>query len=374
MAVARAVHRPDPPSGDASRAADELAGAAPATIQFRQRSLGAGYTAFPNAVLRSPRLNPTAKVVYGLLLSYAWQQGRTWPGQDVLASDLGVTARTIRTALADLKAVGLISIEQRGLRQTNVYWIEPLEAFAQAEAPPEEPAGAPSPAVAQDPGGFRSERKNFSGLDRKLVAALDRKPASDKEDSPEEDAKEQHHRPPAGPQPPLAPTSPETHEDTGAVDDALFELLISHGISQRIAQGLATTCDARVIKQQIRWHPYRPGVKNPAGALVEAIKQNWPAPPAWLDAQEHAAAVVRQAEEEARRQAQDEARRREWAAKPPEERVHGRLQFWIQKQRLKGGREPTEAEIAARRAELLAELVGAPTADDQAAAQPGAVS
>jgi hypothetical protein len=92
------------------------------------------------------------------------------------------------------------------------------------------------------------------------------------------------------------------------------------------------------------------------------------APSAWLDAQEHAAAVARQAEEEARRRAEEEAHRREWEAKPPEERVAGRLQFWIQKQRLKGGREPTEAEVAARRAALLAEL-GAP-----AAAGPGAVS
>ena len=88
---------------------------------------------------------------------------------------------------------------------------------------------------------------------------------------------------------------------------------------------------------------------------MRAIRDAWPPPPTWLEAQEHEASVARQAEEEAQRQAEDDARRREWEQKPPEERIAGRLQFWLLQQRAKG-REPTEAEIAARRAELLAAL------------------
>jgi hypothetical protein len=68
-----------------------------------------------------------------------------------------------------------------------------------------------------------------------------------------------------------------------------------------------------------------------------------------LEAQEHTAAVARRAE--------DEARRREWAAKPPKERVRGRVLSWIQEQRLKAGRDPTPAEVAAERARLVAEMV-----------------
>jgi hypothetical protein len=107
------------------------------------------------------------------------------------------------------------------------------------------------------------------------------------------------------------------------------------------------------------WHPHRPPATNPAGALVQAIREGWPAPPAWAAAQQRTAAAARRAEEEAHRQAEEERRRREWAAKPPEERIAGRLQFWVMGQRAKR-REPTAAEVAAKRAELLAGLSRAP--------------
>jgi hypothetical protein len=53
----------------------------------------------------------------------------------------------------------------------------------------------------------------------------------------------------------------------------------------------------------------------------------------------------------------EEARRREWETKPPEERVAGRVQFWLVGQRRKG-RAPSEAEVAAKRVEFLAQLAG----------------
>ena len=132
-------------------------------------------------------------------------------------------------------------------------------------------------------------------------------------------------------------------------------------MTRRIAQELVRTHPAEAIEQQVAWQAYRPPAKSPAGALVQAIRDAWPPPPAWPEAQEHAATVARQAEEEAQRQAEDEARRREWAAKPPEERIAGRLQFWLLGQRAKR-REPTAAEVAAKRAELLAQLAVPPPA------------
>jgi hypothetical protein len=123
----------------------------------------------------------------------------------------------------------------------------------------------------------------------------------------------------------------------------------------RIVSDLATKHPAALIRQQVEWQRYRPAAKSPAGALVQAIRDAWPPPPAWVEAQEHAATVARQAEEEARRCEEDEAHRQEWEAKPPEERIAGRLQFWLAGQRRKG-REPNEAEVAAKRAALLTEL------------------
>ena len=52
------------------------------------------------------------------------------------------------------------------------------------------------------------------------------------------------------------------------------------------------------------------------------------------------------------------ARRRAWLQKPPEERIAGRLQFWVLGRRAKR-HGPTVGEIAARRAELPAELPAA---------------
>ena len=122
-----------------------------------------------------------------------------------------------------------------------------------------------------------------------------------------------------------------------------------------MAQRLCLTHEAQAIRDQLAWQASRPAPKNPAGALVHAIRDRWPAPAAWLEAQAQLVAVARQAEAERQTRAEEEARRREWEQKPLEERIAGRLQFWVLGQRRKG-REPAEAEVAARRAELLAEL------------------
>jgi hypothetical protein len=132
-------------------------------------------------------------------------------------------------------------------------------------------------------------------------------------------------------------------------------------VTPRIARCLLTAHGAQAVREQLAWHPHRPPAANPAGALVQAIRERWPAPPAWRTAQERAAASARRAEAERREREAEERRRREWLQKPPEERIAGRLQFWVMGRRARR-HEPTAAEIAARRAELLAELATAPPA------------
>ena len=124
-------------------------------------------------------------------------------------------------------------------------------------------------------------------------------------------------------------------------------------MTRRIAQELVRTHSGEAIRQQVAWQAHRPAAKSPAGALVQAIRDAWPPPPAWTEAQEHAAAVARQAEEERRRRAEDETRRREWAAEAPGGADRGAPAVLAPGQRAKR-REPTPAEIAAKRAELLA--------------------
>jgi biotin operon repressor len=80
-----------------------------------------GFTILPNVILRDPRFSFGAKLCYAVLLSYAWQKDRCFPGQDRLAADLGVTPRSVKTYLRELRESGIVEVTQRGLTKTNVY-------------------------------------------------------------------------------------------------------------------------------------------------------------------------------------------------------------------------------------------------------------
>ncbi len=65
-------------------------------------------------------LSNTAKLVYACLNHYANGQGECSPGEVALSAKLGISVRTARRALADLRAQRLITVEARG-QLTNVY-------------------------------------------------------------------------------------------------------------------------------------------------------------------------------------------------------------------------------------------------------------
>jgi hypothetical protein len=296
-----------PPFGAQAERPPGGAGAAPftkvATAVVRGRGLG---------------LSPWAKLLYVALCSYADPRGGCFPGYATLRADVGCGVNQLTRAARELEAAGLITRRRRGQGHPTRYTVH-APGEAPAEAPQTLPEGGSSftPSVNQD------------SLHRGA-----------EQDSGDQDSAEQHQ-----PAPPSA----------GADDDALVATLAGHGVTPRIARSLLRAHGAQVLREQLAWHPHRPKATNPAGALVQAIREQWPAPPARRAAQERAAAVSRQQEEERRHREEEEHRRREWQQKPPEERIAGRLQFWVLGRRAKR-QEPTAAEIAARRAELLAEL------------------
>ncbi len=91
------------------------------TVVVEDAALRAGFTMVPNRILRAPGLSAGAKLTYALLLSYAWQDGSCFPGQERLAVDIGLSVRTVQTYIAELKAGGFIRVELRGMGQTAVY-------------------------------------------------------------------------------------------------------------------------------------------------------------------------------------------------------------------------------------------------------------
>ena len=87
------------------------------------KSLRHGFAQMPRPVLRYPGLSLNSKATYCLLLSYAWQDNFCFPGQDKMAQELGITGRSVRKYLAELKKHKLIDWKKRGYSKTNNYYI-----------------------------------------------------------------------------------------------------------------------------------------------------------------------------------------------------------------------------------------------------------
>ena len=104
-------------------------------VIVEDETLAAGFTQIPNLVLRRSDLSPGAKLTYMALLSYAWQEDHAYPGQDRLATDMGVSERSVITYLKQLQESGLITIRRRGLGMTNIYVLHRLIPRSEKSAP-----------------------------------------------------------------------------------------------------------------------------------------------------------------------------------------------------------------------------------------------
>lgn len=80
-----------------------------------------GFTQVPNFILTNKDLSVGAKLAYAMLLKYARQDDRCFPGQARLAEDMGAGERSVRTYLNEIEAAGLLEVKQQGLGRTNLY-------------------------------------------------------------------------------------------------------------------------------------------------------------------------------------------------------------------------------------------------------------
>lgn len=80
-----------------------------------------GFTQVPNFLLKDPTLSANAKVVYSMLLSYAWHNNLVFPGQERMADDLGTSQPTIARAIQELETHGWLDVQRRGQGKTNLY-------------------------------------------------------------------------------------------------------------------------------------------------------------------------------------------------------------------------------------------------------------
>jgi len=80
-----------------------------------------GFTQVPNHALENNKISPGAKLTFAMLLKYAWQNDFCFPGQDRLATDMGVSRQSANTYLQELQSEQFILIKRRGQGKTNIY-------------------------------------------------------------------------------------------------------------------------------------------------------------------------------------------------------------------------------------------------------------
>ncbi len=183
----------------------------PGTLLIEDETLRAGFTQIPNRVLHARNLSRDAKLLYGFLLSYAWQQGRCFPGYAQLCVAMGASPSIVRKYMRELEAVGLLVQKRRGLGKTNLYTLCSLSR-ATLE-PPLPPRRAETDD--QERGSLVSDDQDCGSLvsndqDALLSDALESNPCSGKEDSTEKDTNEEGFDS-------KGTTPPAEHADDGAV-------------------------------------------------------------------------------------------------------------------------------------------------------------
>jgi len=103
-------------------------------VIIENEMLRAGFAALPYLVLRDVRLSMGARLAYAVLLSYAWQEGSCFPGQDRMAADLGVSPRNLRRFLSELRELGYISWRKVMPGGTNTYYLHDVKSKLKSEA------------------------------------------------------------------------------------------------------------------------------------------------------------------------------------------------------------------------------------------------
>jgi hypothetical protein len=102
---------------------------------LRQNELAgapAGFVKVPSRVVFATELSPAARLVLMGLFAYDWKvngkrKGYVYPAQGALARYLGLSKRTVQTAVRELETEGYIRVDRGGGRnQTNRYYLAAL--------------------------------------------------------------------------------------------------------------------------------------------------------------------------------------------------------------------------------------------------------
>jgi hypothetical protein len=86
------------------------------------KPLTKGFAPCPNWLLCRPEVSFGAKATYSRLVQFADKDGVAWPSQDVLAKELGIKTRQVKTYIQELVRFSLIAACLNGMPASNSYY------------------------------------------------------------------------------------------------------------------------------------------------------------------------------------------------------------------------------------------------------------
>jgi transposase-like protein len=119
------------------------------TMLVEDASLPRGFVQLPKAVLYARNLSRDAKLLYAVLLGYAWQERHCFPGYQRLCHDLQASENAVRKWMRELEDAHLISQRRRGQGRTNLYLFHALRT-AQLEVQDQHKLAVVEPQVSED--------------------------------------------------------------------------------------------------------------------------------------------------------------------------------------------------------------------------------
>ena len=79
-----------------------------------------GYFTIPRYII-DLRISISARLLYCVLLDFAWNNGFCFPGQEKLGERMGLGRQQVNRLINELKGAGLVGVKRRGLGKTNLY-------------------------------------------------------------------------------------------------------------------------------------------------------------------------------------------------------------------------------------------------------------
>ncbi len=266
-------------------------------IEILDPNLRLGFAQMPRPVLRAAALSRNAKTLYALLLDYAWQDGSCFPGQARLATDLDISVDTLKRDLDELRRYGLLNWKQRGMNQTNIYYILPLNEcphlnlnhkinkpeLESADLPHPESADVRNPdsANVRVPESADSRTQDSANARKQESARLrSKKDAASPDSEHQTQTTTRRSRAAHATQPSVVVV---VQQPVAEQPNPLIGKLVAEGVTASTATRLCAGYPGERITQQLEALAYlrrtRPGeVKDPAAWLRTAIEQDWAAP------------------------------------------------------------------------------------------------